>query len=75
MPEVKQCEMGVRNETRINNLEGIVAEIKDDVREIKDKLLKRPSWSVAILISAMASAITLMASAIVLLVMELAKNG
>lgn len=67
MPETKQCALGVRNEERINALETIIGEIKLDVKEIKDKLLKRPSWFVSILITAMASVI-------VFLIMELAKG-
>ncbi len=68
MPETKECTLGVENRTRINGLEHIVSEIKSDVKDIKDRLLKRPSWFVSILITAMASAI-------VFLIMELVKSG
>ncbi len=68
MPDVKQCVMGVKNETRIESLENDFSEIKSDVKEIKDKLLKRPSWFVTILLTAMSSTI-------VFLIMELVKGG
>ncbi len=68
MVEVQQCVLGTENKTRIDGLENTIGEIKSDVKEIKDNLLKRPSWFVTILI-------TSMSSAIVFLVMELVKNG
>jgi len=67
MPEIEECALGVENKTKIRNLERIVIELKNDIREIKDKLLRRPSWFVTILISTMAMLI-------VYLMMELIKG-
>ena len=40
-----------KSETKIESLENFVGELRVDIKEIKDKLLSRPSWPVSIIIT------------------------
>jgi len=62
-----ECVLGATNRTRIKALEEQFATMSDDIKEIKDKLLGRPTWFIAI-------AFTAMSSLIVFLIMELARR-
>ena len=48
--ETVEERMGVV-ETKIEGLEGLVGELRIDIKEIKDKLLARPSWTVSLIIT------------------------
>lgn len=48
---MENCPKGIENEQRIIALERDMGEIKKDIREIKDKLLGRPTWAVTIIIT------------------------
>ncbi len=41
----------VKAETKIEGLEDFVSELRKDIKEIKDKLLARPSWTVSLIIT------------------------
>jgi len=43
------------NKQSIENLHDCYEEVKNDVKEIKDKLLKRPSWAVTVIITILSS--------------------
>ena len=62
------CVQGTQNETKIDNLDKEVTEMKtnyakdrtelfDIINEIKEKLLGRPSWLILLVMSAMSSAL------------------
>ncbi len=38
-------------ETKVEGLEKFVGELRIDIKEIKDKLLARPSWTVSLIIT------------------------
>ncbi len=38
-------------ETKVKGLEDFVCELRVDIKEIKDKLLARPSWTVSLIIT------------------------
>jgi len=40
-------------EVRVSTLEKFVGELRGDIKEIKDKLLGRPSWFISLLITAL----------------------
>lgn len=67
MADEKKCVLGATNETRIGKLEEQFEKMATDIKEIKDKLLGRPTWFVTI-------AFTAMASIIVFLIMELMRG-
>ena len=50
------CVKGTENEQRIIALERDVSEMKSDIKEIKDRLLGRPTWIVTVLITLLSSA-------------------
>jgi len=50
------CVKGTENEQRIVALERDVSEMKSDIKEIKDRLLGRPTWIVTVLITILSSA-------------------
>jgi len=54
----------IRLETQVMNQEANICAIFNDIREIKDKLLGRPSWAVTVIITALS---TLCVSLIVLI--------
>ena len=45
------CVKGTENEQRIIALERDMSELKEGVNDIKNGLLKRPSWSVTVIIT------------------------
>ena len=45
------CPIGIRHEAEILVLKDNILVLTKDVREIRDKLLGRPSWSITIAIS------------------------
>ena len=47
MPDVDSCILGVKNQEKIVALERDMGEVKTAVHEIRDKLLGRPTWKVA----------------------------
>ena len=49
--EMTDKERIIKLETRIDNQEQHICKILEDIREIKDKLLGRPSWTVSIIIT------------------------
>lgn len=50
----------VKSRTMIEEHDKLLDEIKGDVKEIKDRLLNRPSWFVTILITSLVSAVGVM---------------
>ena len=48
MPETERCTLGQTNKTKVDQLreefDRVSGEMQIDIREIKDKLLGRPSW-------------------------------
>lgn len=62
--EMTDKERIIKLETRIDQQEQHICKIFEDIREIKDKLLGRPSWSVTIIITFLC---TLCASLIILI--------
>ena len=60
MPETHQCTLGTQNKTDIANLKEDVDEMRSDIKEIKDKLLSRPSWFVTVVITALVGALCTM---------------
>ena len=38
-------------ETKVDGLGDLVCELRTDIKEIKDKLLARPSWTVSLIIT------------------------
>jgi hypothetical protein len=51
MTQDTKCPKGIENSERIMTLEREMGEVRSDIKEIKDKLLRRPSWIVTIIIS------------------------
>lgn len=51
MEKSEQCAKGVSNEQRIIALERDMGDVRKDVREIKDRLLGRPTWAVTTIIT------------------------
>jgi hypothetical protein len=47
----KDCVKGTSNERRIETLEREMGEGRGDIKEMKEKLLGRPTWAVCIIIS------------------------
>jgi hypothetical protein len=58
MSDTEQCTLGIENKTKIDQLrtdfDRFNKTITKDIREIKDKLLGRPSWFVCITIVVLA---------------------
>jgi hypothetical protein len=63
---VKNCMLGIKNETRIDNMARELSDLKTKqskdredlfniIGEIRDKLLGRPSWAVLFIMTAMSS--------------------
>jgi len=52
----EKCVKGTENEQRIIALERDVSDMKTDIREIKDRLLGRPTWAVAVILTLLSSA-------------------
>jgi len=52
-----RCPVGVENATRIKDHERRITIVETAIFEIRDKLLQRPSWFVAIVITALVSAL------------------
>lgn len=50
------CVQGASNEQRIIALERDIKEVKDNIKELKDDLVKRPSWAVTVIITVLSSA-------------------
>lgn len=46
-----ECTKGVKNEQRIVALERDMGDVRSDVREIKDRLLGRPTWTTTAIIT------------------------
>ncbi len=44
-------------ETKVEGLEKFVGELRSDIKEIKDKLLARPSWTVSMIITFLVGAV------------------
>ena len=59
-----QCVMGSENRVMIHTLERGLFDVRGDIRDIKDSLLKRPTWAVTTIITFLC---TLCVSLIVLL--------
>ena len=68
MDDIKNCPLGIENRTRLVNIDREIVEIKSShekdknelfniIKEIRDKLLGRPSWLVLIVFSTMSSAL------------------
>lgn len=57
MPTEQQCVLGATNETRVTELEKKMDVILEELSEIKEKLLGRPTWLVLFIFTAMASTI------------------
>lgn len=51
------CVMGNVNQQRILSLEKRFNDVAADIKEIKEKLLGRPSWFISLLISGLISAL------------------
>ena len=51
----EQCVKGTENEQRIIALERDVGEIKRDIKDMKEGLLKRPSWTITVIITLLTS--------------------
>jgi len=51
-----KCPQGVKNEQRINALEDITQSLKADIKDIKDRLLGRPTWVITVLFTFLTSA-------------------
>jgi len=49
------CVKGTKNEQRIVSLERDMSDIKNDIKDIKDRLLGRPTWVVTCLITILSS--------------------
>lgn len=49
--DTADCPLGVKHEAEIVALKESVSSILADVKEIKDKLLSRPSWMVTVVIT------------------------
>ena len=58
------CVQGAKNEIKIKGLDREMAETKEAIKEIRDTLLARPSWSVFFLLSGMSSVIIVLVTAI-----------
>lgn len=74
-PENLNCVLGVQNKERIVALERDMHDIKGDIRDIKDTLLKRPSWAVTITIGLLMSALTASITVIGILMRYMATRG
>lgn len=62
--EMTDKERIIKLETQVHNQEQNICAIFNDIREIKDKLLGRPSWAVSIIITVLS---TLCVSLIILI--------
>lgn len=51
-----QCAKGVKNEQRIIALERDIGEIKQDIKDMKERLLGRPTWVITIIFTFLSSA-------------------
>ena len=49
------CPKGVKNEQRIVSLERDMKDMKTDIKDIKDRLLGRPTWFVTIALTFLSS--------------------
>ena len=71
MPPTDPCPKGVKLEENIKALrydfDDFKSEMKTDIKEIKEKLLGRPSWFVLILISGLFTAVGAMGMYIITL--------
>lgn len=71
MPPTESCLKGVELEQKIKSLrydfDEFKSEIKADIKEIKEKLLGRPTWFVLILITGLFTAVGAMAMYIITL--------
>ena len=77
--ETRECAKGVKLEEQVKALRYDlvelktdtnvdISEIKADIKEIKEKLLGRPSWNVLMLISGLFSAVGAMGMYIIMLI-------
>ena len=70
MPATEQCPVGVANKTKIdqlrNDFDDLRDEITTDIKEIKEKLLGRPSWFVCIVIATLATTVATLSTYIVM---------
>lgn len=57
MPGEEDCILGQLNKQRIGQIEHSLKDIHTDVKYIKDTLLKRPSWTVTIIMTVLLSLI------------------
>jgi len=54
------CVQGAKNAEKIKNLEKEMSETKTAIKEIRDKLLGRPSWAVFFLLTGMSSIVLIL---------------
>jgi delta-aminolevulinic acid dehydratase/porphobilinogen synthase len=50
-----KCMLGMQHQEQIQALNKALDEMKRDIKEIKDKLILRPTWSVMIIISVLSA--------------------
>ena len=55
MAEVN-CPKGIELDERIQTLEREMGEVRTDIKDIKETLLRRPSWAVAVIITLLSTA-------------------
>lgn len=65
MPQTESCTLGTENKGRIDNLEQSLARIEKAIEKISNHYSKRPSWFIAIFITALTNAITLLSMYII----------
>ena len=51
MDDVELTERVTKAEVKITGLQSYVTEMRTDIKEIKDKLLGRPSWVISLIIT------------------------
>jgi hypothetical protein len=70
MPPTEQCTLGVENKTKIDQLrtdfDRFNKTITKDIKEIKEKLLGRPSWFVSILITVLVTTVATLGTYIIM---------
>jgi len=52
---MEKCAWGTKNEQRIVALERDMGEVKQDIRDIKEDLLGRPTWAITVIITFLSS--------------------
>ena len=64
MPDIDSCMLGIANKEKIIALERDMSEMKVAIHEIRDKLLGRPTWRVAMAFTGMVTVIAVLLQAL-----------